>query len=243
MISVIIPAHNEEKNIGSCLESLFLQEDVPDWEAIVVDNASSDRTVEMASGFPGVRIIKEPKKGVTLARNRGAAEARGDILFFLDADAIIPSDYLKRISEKFEKDKDLILISGPYSYTIDSNFYIKFALFFAYYFLAWPAECFFNRFLGLASSLNAGNFAVMKKHFLEVGGFNENIDFFGDEAELANRLGKQGKVRFFLNLKVKSSARRFKKEGVFRLCAKYVLNIIWPVVFKKPFTEEYIDVR
>ncbi|MFA5766532.1 MAG: glycosyltransferase [Candidatus Paceibacterota bacterium] len=243
MISVIIPAYNEEKNIGSCLESLFSQKDATDWEIIVVDNASSDRTAEIASGFPGVKIIKEPKKGVTLARNRGAAEARGDILFFLDADAIVSSDYLKRISEKFEKDKDLIVVSGPYSYAIDSNFYIKLALFFVYYFLAWPAECFFNRFLGLASSLNAGNFAVVKKHFLEVGGFNENIALFGDEADLAYRLGKRGKIRFFLNLKVRSSARRFKKEGVLRLCAKYVLNVIWPVIFKKPFTKEYIDVR
>ncbi len=243
MISVIIPAHNEERRIGSCLESLFSQKDAPDREVIVIDNASSDGTAEIVSKFPGVKIIKEPKKGVTLARNRGAAEARGDILFFLDADTIIPSDYLKRISEKFKKDKDLILVSGPYSYIIDSNFYIRFTLFFVYYFLAWPAECFFNRFLGLASSLNAGNFAVAKKHFREVGGFNENIAFFGDEAELAYRLGKRGKIRFFLNLKVKSSARRFKKEGVIRLCAKYVLNVVWPVIFKKPFTKEYIDVR
>ena len=244
MLSIIIPAHNEEKNIKRCLDSVFSQESSPELEVIVVDNASSDKTAALVKdNFPEVELVFEPKKGVTVARNRGAGEAKGNVLFFLDADAVIPKDYVKRILAKFQKDKNLILVSGPYSYTIDSNFYIRFVLFFVYRFLASPAEYFFNRWLNLASSLNAGNFAVVRDYFLKAGGFDEKISFFGDEADLSQRLRKLGKMRFFLDLSIDSSARRFQKEGVLRLCLKYVLNVVWPVLFKKPFTKTYLDVR
>ncbi len=244
MLSIIIPAYNEEKYIQKCLDAVFRQAVPPIYEVIVVDNGSRDTTAEIVRNkFPQAKLVREPKKGVTLARNRGASQARGDILFFFDADVVIPPNYLERVLAKFQKDKELVLASGPYSYAIDSNPYIKFTVSLVYRFLAWPAECFFNRFLNFTSSLNAGNFAVVKKCFDEVGGFNERIAFFGDEADLSRRLRKLGKVRFFLDLTAESSARRFRKEGVLKLCLKYALNVIWPVFFKKPFTEEYIDVR
>jgi len=244
MISIIIPAYNEEKRIARCLKSILAQEYLSAYEVMVVDNASFDKTAEIVKkDFPRVKLFFEPQKGVTVARNRGSREARGDILIFFDADVVVPKDYIKRILAKFQQDKNLVLVSGPYSYAIDSNFYIKFALSFVYRFLASPAEYFFNRWLNFASSLNAGNFAVIKNYFLKVGGFNEKISFFGDEADLALRLRKLGKTRFFLDLKISSSARRFQKEGVLKLCLKYALNIIWPVFFGKPFTKNYIDVR
>lgn len=242
--SIIIPAYNEEKNIGCCLISVFSQKEAPEYEVIVVDNASSDGTARVVQeNFPLARLIYEPKKGVTLARNRGATLARGETLVFVDADVVLPLRHLKKIAAKFRNDGKLILVSGPHLYTIDSNFYIRFFLSFVYRFLASPAEYFFNRFLNLASSLNAGNFAVLKTHFQKVGGFNEKIAFFGDEADLSLKLRKLGKVRFFLDLGAASSARRFKKEGLLKLFLKYTLNVVWPVFFKKPFTKDYLDIR
>jgi glycosyltransferase involved in cell wall biosynthesis len=244
MISVIIPAYNEEKYITGCLQAVFSQKNSPDFEVIVVDNASTDRTAEVVRlDFPAVQLIREPKKAVTWARNRGASQALGEILFFLDADVVLPPGYLGRLLAKFQKDKKLILASGPYIYALNSNLFIRLAVSFLYRFLISPAEYFFNRFLNLSSSLNAGNFAVLKESFVRAGGFNENIAFFGDEADLARRLRKFGKTRFFLDLAVATSARRFKKEGFLKACLKYGLNIIWPILFGKPFHKEYIDVR
>ncbi len=243
-LSIIIPAYNEEKRLAKCLQSVLSQEYLPAHEVMVVDNASSDNTANIVKkDFPQVKLFFELQKGVTRARNRGAEEAKGDILIFFDADVVVPKDYVKRILAKFQQDKNLILASGPYAYTIDSNFYIKFVLAFVYQFLASPAEYFFNRWLNFASSLNAGNFAVIRDCFLKVGGFNKKISFFGDEADLSLKIRKLGKVRFFLDLVIASSARRFQREGVLRLCLKYALNVIWPVFFKKPFTKNYIDVR
>lgn len=242
MLSIIIPAYNEEKYIGRCLKSIFSQKCLPEHEIIVVDNGSSDKTAEIIKiSFPQVKLISEPQKRVTIARNRGAKEALGEILIFLDADVIIPQDHIKKILAKFEYDQKLVALSGPYFFS-DGNFYIKFITF-LFYQLAFSAEYFFNRLLNFSSGSIGGNFAVYKSFFEKVGGFNEEISLYGDDTDLPLRLRKLGKVRFFRNLEVEGSARRLKKEGALKTCLKYTLNVIWPNLFGKPFTKDYIDVR
>lgn len=99
-VSVVIPAHNEEKNISKCLESLMHQSEKPD-EIIVVNNNSTDRTAEIASKFPGVRVINETKKGITYARTRGFNEAKYEIIARTDADTIVSRDWVKTIKDYF----------------------------------------------------------------------------------------------------------------------------------------------
>lgn len=101
LVTVIIPAFNEADYIGPTLEALF--EAVGNYEAaggraevVVVDNASTDATVAAASSFP-VRIVREEKRQIAAVRNRGAAEARGANLIFLDADSHPSPNALVRI--------------------------------------------------------------------------------------------------------------------------------------------------
>lgn len=242
MISLIIPAYNEERYIEPCLKSILGLSKTVAYEVIVVNNASTDRTRETVERLlPEARIIDEPRKGLTIAYNRGAKEAKGDILAFVDADMVLPPDHLERIEREFEKDRKLIALSGPYLYK-DNGKFCEWLLHFSYLFLAMPAEIILNRFLNLGASIASGNSAIRKDAFEKIGGFNENI-FYGLEPDLAFRLKKLGKIRFRHSFVSKSSARRFQKEGTIKTLWLYFLNHLWPFLFKKPFTKDYLDIR
>lgn len=242
MFSIIIPAYNEEKYIGRCLKSVLALRKPSDYEVIVVNNASTDKTPEIVKSiFPEVRLINEPKKGLTRAYNRGAREAKGEILVFVDADMILPSDHLERISKEFKKDPKLVALSGPYIYR-DNGKFCELAIRFTYLFIAMPAEFIFNRFLNLGAAIASGNSAVKKQAFERIGGFNKKI-FYGLEADFGKRISKFGKVRYRFSFSAESSARRFKKEGVLRMLIRYILNVVWPNLFGQPFTKDYIDIR
>ena len=94
-VSVIIPAYNEEQYIGACLESL-LNQTHPSYEAIVVDDGSTDRTVEVIRSFNGVRLLRQDHSGPGGAYNLGAQHARGDILVFVDAGMTFVPDFICR---------------------------------------------------------------------------------------------------------------------------------------------------
>jgi len=242
--SIIIPAYNEQNYIAKCLKSVKSLK-IPSGgllEVIVVNNASTDKTEEVAQAvFPEAKIVKEPKKGLTRAYNRGALEARGEILIFVDADVVLPPDHLKKISREFAKDPKIVALSGPCFYWDGGKLY-EAVLFLTYLFLATPAEIIFNRWLNVGASIVTGNSAVRKKAFNEVGGFNENI-FYGLESEFGMRIRKSGKVRFRRRLGAESSARRFKKEGLFPTLGYYVMDILWMRFFRKSFPRDYVDVR
>jgi glycosyltransferase involved in cell wall biosynthesis len=200
-ISVIIPAFNEEKFLGNCLLSLK-EQDFKDFEIIVVDNNSTDRTSEIAKKF-GAILISEKKQGVAFDRNKGAKIANGEILVFTDADTILPKNWLSRIKEEFEEDKELIAFggscqfySGPISVKLASKFLLK-------------------PFLILDKSFSGGfnlmgcNMAIKREAFFKVGGFNENLKL-NEDVEISYRLREIGKVKLDPNFKVKTSGRRFR---------------------------------
>lgn len=96
--SVIIPAKNEEATLGRCLDSLAnVDWDKSQYEVIVVDNGSSDRTAAIARE-KGVNLFMMPGLTIAALRNFGASQARGDILVFLDADCSVPVDWLRNAS-------------------------------------------------------------------------------------------------------------------------------------------------
>src|SRR3989338_9632627 len=101
-ISFIIPAYNEEHYIGPCLESVLAYAGDSIEEIIVVNNASTDRTAEVAGAFPKVRVVHEPRKGLTYARERGLKEARGELLAYIDADTRLHARWLPIVTEEFE---------------------------------------------------------------------------------------------------------------------------------------------
>lgn len=112
-ISVVIPAYNEEKYIGKCLESLINQEEKPS-EIIVVDNNCTDKTAEIAKKY-GARVVKEKKQGMIQARGAGFNAAKFEIIARTDADTILPQDWISKIKEAF-KDPNLGALSGPPSF-------------------------------------------------------------------------------------------------------------------------------
>lgn len=109
-VSVVIPAYNEEKFIKKALKSVTNQLVDAD-EIIVVNNNSSDKTVEITRSF-SVRIIDEKKQGMISARNTGFDNAKYDIIARIDADVQVPPDWIQRIKRNFEK-KKIDALTGP----------------------------------------------------------------------------------------------------------------------------------
>ncbi len=109
-VSVIVPVFNEEKFIEKCLISLQRQKEPAD-EIIVIDNNCSDRTIDIVKKF-NIRIFKETRQGISYARNKGFNEAKYDILARIDADSILPSNWVKKIKGNFTKYK-IDALTGP----------------------------------------------------------------------------------------------------------------------------------
>jgi GT2 family glycosyltransferase len=101
-----------------------------------------------------------------------------------------------------------------------------------------------NRWVLRAGSMvQGGNFVLRREALEEIGGFNLAIAFYGEDTDIARRLQPIGMVRFTFGLKMFSSARRLKQEGMLTIAARYTINYLWTTFRKRPFTEEYIDIR
>ena len=235
-ISLIIPAYNEEIYLPECLEKALEYSEGRFFEIIVVNNNSTDRTKEVALSFPGVRVVDEPIKGLTKARQRGLEEARGDYLAYIDADTLMPSQWFNIVEKFFTRNPDAISLSGPYRYYDGSkvkNFFMH---------LVWWINAPIGYMLA-GYMILGGNFVAKKKALLDIGGFDKNIEFYGEDTDISRRLSKLGKVVFKMNFFIYSSSRRFQKEGFVKTNLVYALNFVWEVLFKRPFTNSYNDCR
>jgi glycosyltransferase involved in cell wall biosynthesis len=235
-LSLIVCAYNEEKYIKACLESIVAHSENSLSEIIVVNNASTDATKERAEEIPGVRVVTEPNKGLTYARKRGAQEAKGDILIYIDADSLLTEGWIKKVVNEFQKDPKLVCASGVYQY-MDIDRITGFVTWIYWYlFCTWIA--FFTGYMVVG-----GNFAVRKEVLSRIGGFNTDIAFYGEDTDLGKRLHAIGKVRLFSSIFVYTSSRRFKYQGVINTGATYIKNF-FSIVFKgKPASTTYKDFR
>jgi O-antigen biosynthesis protein len=102
MVSVVICAYNAERTMRPCMESLE-KLDYPNFEVIVVDDGSRDRTAEIAMDFPEFRLIGQPNKGLSVARNVGLHAARGDIIAYTDSDCVVDPNWLTLIVRTMEQ--------------------------------------------------------------------------------------------------------------------------------------------
>lgn len=238
-ISLIIPAYNEEKYIGACLESVA-KNGAGLFEVIVINNASTDNTKQIAESFvpkiPNLRVIDELKKGLPFARNRGLSESHGEIVAYIDADAHMPAGWIKEIERQFGNNPKLVCLSGPYRF-YDGSILIKIGVWLYDTFLVWPSY-FFTRSVAIA-----GNFVARKNIFVEIGGFNESIAFYGDDTDIVRRLTKKGKAKFSGKFFMYTSARRLKGQGILKTAYHYAVNFLAIVFIQKPFTEDHRDIR
>src|SRR5262245_15392063 len=100
-VSVIVPVYNNSKDLKECLSAIRASS-CPNTEMIVVDDASTDDTWSTAIGLGVHPLQLVQNSGVAAARNYGARHARGEIVFFVDADVVIPLAAIKRVMQVFE---------------------------------------------------------------------------------------------------------------------------------------------
>lgn len=235
-ISLIICAYNEEKYIGECLDSAIKNSGGRFCEILVIDNASTDKTKEIAESRPGVRVVREEKKGLTRARQRGFLEAKGDILAYIDSDTKLPPGWLDKTFYEFEHHDEISVLSGPYVY-YDIPKWEQFLVKLYWYVLAMPI------YWIVGYMTVGGNFAIKKTALQKMGGFDTTIEFYGEDTNIARRASKVGRSKFRPDLVMYTSGRRLKDEGVFKTATVYILNYISEAFFKKPVTKEYKDIR
>ncbi len=100
-VSVVVCAYNAERTMDQCLASLEVL-NYPNYEVIVVNDGSRDRTLEIAEAYPFCRIISQPNKGLSVARNVGAEAATGEIVAYTDSDCVVDRDWLTYLVAKME---------------------------------------------------------------------------------------------------------------------------------------------
>jgi cellulose synthase/poly-beta-1,6-N-acetylglucosamine synthase-like glycosyltransferase len=246
-ISFVVPAYNEQALLTRSLTAIrdeitrAGQKLGEDAEIIVVNNASTDNTREVAEAIPGVTVVDEPRKGLVQARWCGFEHSAGDLIANIDADTVIPPGWLTEVMRQFDKSPKMVAISGPYTYygvprrvNVVVSTYYRFA--YAAYFL--------NRFVfDVGSMIQGGNFVVKRSAMLKLGQPNLRFSFYGEDTDMARRLSKVGGVKFTFRLPAESSGRRLVGEGVFTIGVRYSMNFFWTTFRKKPFTEAWQDIR
>src|SRR5690242_3707461 len=199
-ISVVIPAHNEERYLGATLGALHRQT-YRFFEIIVVANGCNDRTQAVARGRCH-RVIVLPEKNLGKSRNLGAQMAYGDLLLFLDADTILEPMALKQIAEDFSStDAAGTLRAKPDSNRLSCC-------------LIYLLKNFMHR-----SALHPGSSGVIlcwKNQFLKAGGFDEGLEV-RENSELIKRLRRYGRYKFIGDVTATTSMRRYEQRGVGRV--------------------------
>jgi glycosyltransferase involved in cell wall biosynthesis len=251
-LSFVVPAYNEEAYLPACLESILGQINVATGacEIIVVNNASTDRTREVALRYPGVLVVDEPRKGLTFARQAGFAASTGDLIANVDADSRLTAGWVAKVLSTFaeaeasanpETQRPLAALSGPlvyYDLTPQQRRLVH-----IFYMSAWTTYAINRYILRVGSMVQGGNFVVSRASLEAIGGFNTAISFYGEDTDIARRLNDVGQVRFTFDLKMSSSARRLKSEGMLTMAARYSINYLWTTFFKRPYTQTYVDIR
>jgi hypothetical protein len=179
-VSVIVPCYNAAKTLAPCLRSVLAQTHRPH-EVIVVDDASDDATMDILAGHP-VRVLRLPEnRGVSRARNAGAAAAQGDVLFFVDADVALRPDAVAQAVAVLSRDPAVGLVHGIYDtvpliddgpvehYKILSNHFWR------------------RRAVGRVGTALFALAAIRRSLFARTGGFDERLRD-GEDIEYGNRL-------------------------------------------------------
>ncbi|MBN2119615.1 MAG: glycosyltransferase [Candidatus Omnitrophica bacterium] len=215
LVSVIVPVYNEEKNIINCLRAIKDQT-YSSLEFIVVDNASNDRSKELAKDYAD-KLISEYKRGITFAKNTGLSLARGELVATTDADCIPDKDWLDELVKCFS-DPSVGAAGGLNIIPSDSSDFEKCIDFV----LKSLGSTFRSNYAFDSSEVietfhNPGCNAMYRRGILEeLGGFNEQLLTTEDE-ELDFRIRKKGyKVIFTPFAKVyhrrRSSWKKFAKQ-------------------------------
>lgn len=210
-LSVVIPAFDEEEYLPTTLVNVnkaigFLKSSAEvEVELIVVDNASTDRTPDIAREM-GAKVLQEAEHNIGRVRNAGADSASGEVLVFVDADTLIPESLLLRIAEAMSSDE---YVGG----SVDIDYRPKHPFIRAY--------VRFWRAVGIMLEMSQGVTQFCRRDiFMALKGYDETL-YNGEDVDFYVRLGqygrKQGARRCFINqVAVIPSARRYDQWPLWR---------------------------
>lgn len=207
-ISVVISTYNRYVYLKEALDSLVCQ-DLPadSFEIIIVDNNSHDKTPELVASYcnrsePATRYVKELKQGLSFARNRGAQEARGSIVAFMDDDAIADKGWLRELMSIYRQFPDAGVVGGKIKLTwpVEKPTWLTHNLEISFGALDYGDKI---QELRYPRTPFGGNFSVPKALFLELGGFNEALGrtrarlLSSEEVYLCHLMEQRGKKVYY----------------------------------------------
>jgi len=195
-LSFVIPAYNEEFELSKTIRAIRTAADAsgtPEYEIIVVDDGSTDRTAEIATA-EGARLVQIQRRHIAASRNAGARAANGNVLFFVDADTRISEAHITGAIDALESGCS----GGGARVAIEG-----FVPFWARVFVRLFSIVYFG------SNLGAGAFLfTTRENFEKVGRFDEQI-FIGEEVYFSQALKKLGRFRL-LKTPVLTSGRKLR---------------------------------
>lgn len=208
-LSIVIPTKNEEVFLPRLLRSIQEQSIAP-LEVIVADAGSDDRTQEIARSF-GARVVEGGMPGP--GRNRGAEAATGDLIFFFDADVVLPHGrFLEDALEEFQIRK--LDVATADVWPIEGSRYDEFS------------HQAYNRYVRLWGRMHphAPGFCILVRNGLHsaIGGFDESVVFCEDH-DYALRANKAGRFGFLTDTRIHVSTRRQERDGRFSMAVKYLI--------------------
>jgi glycosyltransferase involved in cell wall biosynthesis len=233
-VSVVIPAFNEEKLIERCLKSLEKQTiKRNEYELIVIDNNSTDKTVKIAQKYAD-KVLIEKRKGVLFARQRGCQQAQSNIILRTDADGYVPKNWIEKGYKYLIKHKNTVAVGGFYFPDNKDKVLTEISkMMIEYKDLIWKTVDKTGWLTGSCSGFK-------KDAFEKIGGFDLKADpVIEDQQGIAYKLQKIGKVDFCKDWWVWYSPRRINKQknNVKDLANDYflyqMLNNLYYFVFKK----------
>jgi glycosyltransferase involved in cell wall biosynthesis len=240
MLSIIIPTLNEEKIIAQTLKALRAL-NIIDYEIIVSDGASTDRTVQIAKKYADKVIVHHgtERQNIAQGKNLGAAHAKGNFLVFIDADVQIPeiNAFFNEALTLFKKDKDLIALTVflkvfPEEATIGDKLVFGFLN---------RMNQFYNNIFGIGGA--PGEFQMIRTEFFKkAGGYNQQM-IAGEDYDMFARLAKYGKTRIEKKLYVLHSRRRVSALGWPKLISLWYLNFLYTKITGKAFSKEWKVIR
>ncbi len=205
MISIVIPTYNSEKFMPGLLGSIF-REGIEDLEVLIVDDCSMDGTLEIAKDYP-LKIIKmETNSGPAKARNKGVRAARGDIIFFLDADVTVNDGTIKEVGDYFDSNPQSNCVIGICEKEpLNPGFVPRYMSLFEYIHLSGS-----NADKVSVFSPRCG--AVRKNFFERIGGYNETYKGADvEDFELARKINKTDSITLNRKMIVKHQFAGFRQ--------------------------------
>ncbi len=231
--SIIIPSLNEEINLPILLTSIKNQTE-KDFEVLVIDSHSTDKTPEKAIKFekliPRFKFISHKAKNVSAARNHGASFARGEFLVFFDADVEPEKDFFQQIKKKIIDYK--LDVTTVWNRPKNSGLSGKIAL--------TLANIGMSIFQKIKPGANGPCIIITKKLFKRINGFDEQI-VFGEDFDLIQKAHQlKANFRVFKKPILYVSTRRFDQEGILMTIYKSGKALIYQLFIgpiKKPIFE------